>query len=378
MRASACRRLAWGGILLACSGTTPEETRFERATMGEIAEALTQALPLSLSAEQLDDPAQREVFQRALLTLAQQASRLESHGRSRAATFEYLSASLARDAEEALRRFELGRPDEARFLVQELVNDCVACHSRLPSEDAPLGEMLLSRVDVSRLAPEERVRLLVASRQFDDALAGYEALFRDPAIPPAKLDLEGHLTDYLVLSVRVKQDLKRPQAPLAALARRPDTAGYLRRDLQTWVASLHALEGYPLEGPPIPQARALLEASGLEGGPGIDRSGLVYQLVASGLLHRSLDTVGDSGPEAAEAYYLLGLAETRIRHSYWLSEAEAYLEAAVRADPRSQAARNAFALLEEETLAGYSGSGGVHLPDDVRTRLEELRELVGP
>ena len=84
-----------------------------------------------------------------------------------------------------------------------------------------------------------------------------------------------------------------------------------------------------------------------------------------------------SAAELAEAYYLLGLAETRVRHSSWLAEAEFQLETAIRTDPASPWAKRAFALLEEETLAGYSGSGGLHLPDDVRAKLDELRGLVG-
>ena len=40
--------------------------------------------------------------------------------------------------------------------------------------------------------------------------------------------------------------------------------------------------------------------------------------------------------------------------------------------PGSDWAKRAYVVLEEETLADYSGSGGVHMPPDVR---EELREL---
>ena len=44
--------------------------------------------------------------------------------------------------------------------------------------------------------------------------------------------------------------------------------------------------------------------------------------------------------------------------------------------PRSPHAEKAYALLEEYTVLGYSGSGGIHVPPDVQARLDELYALV--
>ena len=98
--------------------------------------------------------------------------------------------------------------------------------------------------------------------------------------------------------------------------------------------------------------------------------------MASGILYRFVNENPEPSPEVAEAYYLLGVSEARIRRSFWVSESEFYLETAIRMAPRAPFAPLAYALLEEETLAGYSGSSGVHLPADVLGNLEELRSLV--
>jgi hypothetical protein len=386
MRRSRSRALlaaiAAGALCAACSSRTPSATPpgapgFERETMGEIADALTHALPLSLHEDQLDDAARREAYGGALATLARGASRLEAHGRSREASFGYLSGSLARDAGEALRRFEAGRLAESQFFVRELVDDCVACHSRLPDpRSSALGAHLLRRARMDEIDPAERARLQVATRQFDAALDSFEALLRDPNVPPGKLDLEGELVDYLVVAIRVREDLRRPQVPLERFAARPDVPDYLEQDLAAWLDALRRLDRAPRSGALLPEARALLADAGAFEPGAIERRGLVQEIRASGLLHRFV-TGERSAAELAEAYYLLGLAETRVRHSSWLAEAEFQLETAVRSDPTSPWARRAFALLEQETLAGYSGSGGLHLPADVRAKLDELRALVG-
>jgi hypothetical protein len=369
------------GVALACSRPAPpradDRAAFAQQSMPVIADALTHALPLSLREDQLEDPSRREAYGAAVATLARDAAALEAHGRTREASFGYLSGSLARDASEALRRFEAGRTAESQFFVRELVNDCVACHARLPDPgSSALGARLLRRARMEEIEPSERARLQVATRQFDAALDTWEALLRDPTVPPGQLDLEGQLVDYLVVNIRVRGDLRRPRVPLEQLAARPDVPGYLAQDLAAWLGSLDRLARAPRSGALLAEARALVADARPDGGDRIDRGDLVQELLASSLLHRFVAEPGRSPSELAEAYYLLGLTETRVRHSAWLSEAEFYLETAIRTEPSSPWAARSFSLLEQETLAGYTGSGGLQLPDDVREHLDELRGLL--
>jgi hypothetical protein len=44
--------------------------------------------------------------------------------------------------------------------------------------------------------------------------------------------------------------------------------------------------------------------------------------------------------------------------------------------PETDVGREAYALLEEETLSGYTGSAGLQLPEDVEAHLRELRGLL--
>jgi hypothetical protein len=346
--------------------------------MQEIAAALRVALPLSLSEEKYEDPVNREKLLGALGSLAENASDLESHGAGRDASFGFLSRSLARDAREVHWRFQADRPDESRFLLGQLVDDCIACHSRLPSPRASsLGASLLADVDVGSLSPVERVRLEIATRQFDAALASCEQIFRGPLDEPLALDLEGLVRDYLVVAVRVKNDLVRPRAAFQELAARRDVAPHLREDLTRWVAAMEDLAARPPVGSDLEQARALVtEAERLDVVPA-DRGGLVHDVAASARLYRFLDATPAPSPEVAEAYYLLGKSDARIRRSFWLSESDFYLETAIRMAPRSELARSSYRILEEQTVVSYSGSSGENVPEPVLLHLEEMRRLSG-
>jgi hypothetical protein len=93
-------------------------------------------------------------------------------------------------------------------------------------------------------------------------------------------------------------------------------------------------------------------------------------------LHRYVASTLDLPERVGEAYYLLGVIESRIGRSFWASQAEFFLETAVRMGPKERYADAAFALLEEFLISGYTGSAGTDVPPDVVERLQKLDELM--
>lgn len=358
--------LGWGG----------QSEEPAAVAMPEIAAALRVALPLSLSAERFAAPENQAAIDHSLTALRDGAHELETHGRSLDESFAYLSRSLARDAEEIKRRYDAGRLDETRFLLGALVEDCVGCHSRLPSgADSRIGRTLFDSLDTTSLTPLEQARLEVATRQFEAALERYEDLLLAPESSPPQLDLEGVLDDYLTVAIRVRENLPRARSTLEAFAERPDLPSYLATLVQQWTDACEELAGAIGSAEPLAEAERVLDAAQVLGRYGRDRATLVHQLVASSLLLRYVAAHPEPSLDTAHAYFLLGVVELKSGRSFWLAEAESYLEAAIRTAPGSDWAKRAYVLLEEQTLASHSGSAGVHVPPDVRQRLRELREI---
>ena len=350
-----------------------------RATMQGLVDSLAFVLPLATSDARFSDPAQRAAIETALSSLAESGAALEAHARGSDPGFGFLSRSLARDTGEIRDRFAAGRPAEARFLLLELSDSCAACHSRLPDgRDHPVGRRLVDDPRVAALDLQERVRLEVATRSFDRALASYEALFADPARSPGDLDLGGDVEGYLEVVLRVKDDPLRARRTFEAFAKRPDLPAGLRANAATWVASLGALGERRPPGPPLAEARRLIgQAQDLSRYPD-DRAALVLYVAASSQLHRLLDGGRASRAEQAEACYLLGVVESRVGRSFWLSQTELYLERAIRLAPQKPFARDAYELLVEFDASSYGGAGGSEesVPPEVRARLDELAALI--
>lgn len=376
------KRLALVGMIIIFAGTWASaasaqvDSEAARKDMRGLYASLAVLLPLSVDDASFRDPARQTEIRAALDELARRAQHVGDHVAGDDRRVQFLARSLSRETQEARLRFDEGRFDSAQFLVHRLTDFCVACHTRLPSSgDSPLASGFMGDAALAALPPPERASIQVATRRFDDALSTYEALFASPVVPPAAL--LAPLYEYLRVSIRVKNDLERPRPVLRKLAARPDLWSNLRGDVEDWLSALDRHVADSQKQPSIRSARTKLEEAQSRMRFPTDRRGLVQQLLASAELHRYLEEhPGQTGPDMAEAYYLLGLIEARTHFDSLVSESNFYLETAIRLAPTDEIGRQAFELLEEQTVLGWTGSGGDHMPEAIRRHLEELRALV--
>jgi hypothetical protein len=221
------------------------------------------------------------------------------------------------------------------------------------------------------------MRLAVAARQFDTALASCETLFQSSDIPAAQIDLMAIFEDHLRIAIRVRHDFPRTIRTLEAFQIRPDVPRYLSQHLTAWIEALRALQTESRhKNELLTQARALIQQGQDRNRFLADRQGLVHFMLASSLLHRFVDSDAKTKPQLAEAYYLLDVTESYMPRTSWISDTDFYLETAVRTAPSSSFGQQAFAFLEEYLIMGYSGASGLLLPSDIQQRLDDLRALV--
>ena len=360
--------------LLAPGVSLASESERTRAQMTRIFEAMQPLLLFALDDESFAKSGNRAEIASALALLEESSADLAAHGRERGPSFAHLGAALASDAQEAHRRWNERDPETARFLVLQLTETCVACHSRLRSDrDSPLSQRFVDENTVRGLPLDQRALIQYATRQFSRALESYEALLADSRHHASDIDRMGHLDEYLEICIRVRHEPTRAVEVLKRFAERSDTSRVLRGQVSRWIEALKA------PGPPGDAGLGEIErmiAEARQPYPGTsDRDGLVDYLQAGALLHQQLEEGFVEPEERARALYLLGLIDTRIGRTFWLSQSETYLEASIRTAPSTNTAQRSYELLEEFLILGYTGSSGQNVPADVQQKLEELRAL---
>ena len=313
----------------------------------------------------------------SLRMLSANANRLEQHAEELGPAYDHVRRSLARDCRDAAERFHRREYVATQFVLMKLTENCVACHSRLPrGQEFDPGRDFVEDTRVESLAPEDRLRLEIATRQFDSAMGTCEQVLLSSETVPEYIAVTGIFEDYLKLAVRVEEGPNRSISTLRAFADRPDLSGYICNLAEVWIDALMWLERDRKGDSELDAARELIhEAQRLNRFPA-DRRGLVQLIEASSLLHGYLTPEPPDKLSVSEAYYLLGLAESHISRSYWVSETLFFLERSIRVAPKTVSAREAYDLLEAYTATAYTGSGGVTVPPDIRATLDELKRLM--
>jgi hypothetical protein len=357
---------------------TPTTEQVEtRSIMAGIFSSLTTVLPISMDTKEFSDPKNRDKILTELRKLRDSTTTLVDHTKKFEGSYGFIAKSMARDLRDIYTWYDKGSATEARYLLQQVSDNCVNCHMKLPDPGhAPKMDHFFKDVAITKLSPPEKARLQVALRQFDDALVTWEDMFRTWP-KSGELFAMDTLPEYLKVAIRVKGDGKRALASLDLLIKRGDLPKFMTREVQSWRASLLKLTPeLTKNGQELTRADKIIQNARKAMEYPMDRTGLVDYIVASGLLNRYMQDRGLKAEQTSEAYYLLGVTESLIGRSTWLTQTDYYLEASVRAAPKTKTAQKSFNALEQQLLMEYSGSGGTNIPDDVQSNLEELRTLI--
>lgn len=365
--------------MIACGESSEEqrarvEAEAMRSLMREIFASITIALPASVEPGEFRSSANRAIIAAALGELAKNAEQLERHSSEDGGAREYLAHSIARDSREVERAYTAEQYGRAAFLVQQIAEDCIGCHTRLPDDvDSPVAQGFVDETLFAELPLEPRAALQMATRRFDDARLTLEQLIASDEHPALLLDA---LTDYLVVNLRVKRDFERPVPVLLAFAKREDAWPTLRRAAEGWAAALPELAPLVAADPELATALRILQQGRALSPVERDHLPLVHWVAASSVLERFIDR-GDADPaDLGYAYYLLGLIEARIGRQYWVTPAPFLLETSIRLAPGEPFTEEAFAILETRLRAASEEQEFDELPPEDAQRLRELRGLI--
>jgi len=345
-------------------------------------DALSYLLPLSLAGQGGDAKTNFSLLEEKLKQLVESSDRLDEHAKGRDAEFKSIARSFDATVKQVDQAFRNERPQDALFLLMDLTQNCVACHSRLPSAASfPFGQRLMARINVDTMDRRDVAQLYVATRQFDGALKILEEVVVDNDVTPIDLDIDGTLVDFIDISISVKRDFVPIRTMLDKLQVRPDLPFYMNRHAEAWRKSMDSLEEEMSATPSVARARELFnKATHMSAAPA-GRERIVHDLLAASMLRRLVDqrgvTTGIPNELLAEAYYLLSIIELRtINPNPTVPQMEFLLEAAIRSDPDGLFAKRAYALLEEYSYFSYEGVPWFGT-DEPMIKMGELRSMIG-
>ncbi len=296
-------------------------------------------------------------------------------------TVRILSDRFQAESQRAFSALKSGNRAYARGILNQISSYCIACHTR--NQSGPSFAVLPLEPLSKGLTPIEQGRFLAATRQYDRALDLFQKIVNDPQGPvQSPLEWEQALRYGLSIAVRVKKDPEAAQALVERVLGAKNAPFFLKQDATQWKASiLKWKEEIPKralteEGLYTEAVGLLAQASQAQKYP-MDHGADVLYLRASAVIHELLQTAPE-GRKTPEALLMAGMCYDVLRPLNMEDIHEVYYEACIKKSPHTALSETCYRRYEQSTYAGYTGSGGFFLPEDVKEKLRTLEALAHP
>ncbi len=278
------------------------------------------------------------------------------------------------------RVFRLGSKTYARWKLASTVSVCMSCHAQMPTANRSFGEFGNFKIFSSEF---DQAEFLFATRAFDKAFDLYNKII--DGYPKNKFrpeQVETALERQLAYFSRIKRNPVEAIARMKAHQNNKELPEYLRRNIAAWISQFEGWDKQAIFDPKtatdaqvIEFAKKNIEEKWTSKMMEASNPNLVTFLRVSGILFEYLQMHPQS-KAVPEILYWLSICDRSINNTFFFSLADLYLRECIVKHPAHPAAKKCYKEYESETILGYSGSSGTHLPAEVREDLNQLKKLV--
>ncbi len=341
--------------------------------MQNLTHHLSELLPLLTDPKSSSDAEKKKFFEAKITELKTIAHEINEStpAPDQDPTLKLIGKRFEDNLKLSLESFNTGHIEFSRTILKNALAQCVQCHTRLEVGPALAQPQFLN--SLQKVAIVEKVQFLIASRFFDDALKEITfAIDNDPDLSIVawqKLVQMG-----LIINARFKYDPKLSLQFIKHLEQNKSIPFFIKRNLPYWKSSLNEWKRNTKLAVNLKSAQTIISRADAAQKSSRSEGGTIDYLRASGLLHHFLAKTQLPSTKA-DALFQLGLIYENIGEIGAWSMNEDYYELCIRTQPHTDIAKKCFDRFKESTIAGFSGTGGLHIPEDVQKRMTELRAI---
>lgn len=365
------------------TGTSTDEASKDgsKEVKSSMAAFLTQVIELKkylVSEKEFRDPKNQVAIASHLKELVKEVKATRHSAMLNQENFKFSRHVLDQHVIDTERVFNQGDKSYARWMMNSTLNICMECHTQTRTENYPFKALQ----DVTGFRSDfDRAEFLFAIRDFEKANPIYERLIEKyPKSSIDVLSLETALKRQVAYYARVKRDLPAGRALLKGFLKNKNLPKVLQANIKVWMAEFQRWEKLKLPDPvkaTTPEILAFAEKN-LKVEPPPERllssdPRLISDLVISGILFEHLKTHLQAD-QTADLLYWIAVCDREVNNTFFYSLADLYLRECMTKYPEKPIAAKCFTEYENNTILGYTGSSGTHVPPEVR---EDLRQLKG-
>lgn len=346
-------------------------------TMHKLFSNMQDLLPYMTDEAKFVDPKNEKIIGDKLKESAQLIKTAKHAAQINSPTLKISREVLENHFSEIDRIFRMGNKSFARWQLNSTVPICMSCHTQSPSASRHWD---LAELTKGTLHEFDKAELLFMGRDFDSALKLYDSIINGyPENKVTIMNVEKAFERKVVIFSRVRRDfqagIKSLQDNLKANKNLPE---YLVKNVNAWVGlfRIQLREGFPN---PLTSNDAAIkkyvktELKNNLWDDMIDASNprLVKNLTVSGVLYEYLNTHPKTKIKA-DILYWLAVMDKQLQDTLFYSLSDLYLKQCMSEFPKDPVAKKCFEQYKQNMIMSYSGSSGIHLPDDLKQELKDL------
>ena len=293
--------------------------------------------------------------------------------------FKFSRQVLQDQLNDVERLFRLGNKPYARWKLASTMTVCMSCHTQLPSVSRSFGEFTNEKVFASAF---DQAEFLFVARVFDKSFELFDSVVEGyPKNELTATQVQTALERQLAYLSRVKRDPKLGLATMKKHLKNTKLPPFVTKNLKAWILQFEGWNSQKMPDPATASEQMVLNFARKNVGTSgkIMEAGhpnLVNYLRVSGVLFEYLQR-NPRSKATAEVLYWLAVCDRSINNTFFFSLADLYLKECMTQHPTDPFAKKCYKEYEDETIFGYTGSSGTHMPKEIQDELDHLKEVVG-
>lgn len=330
-----------------------------------------------LNKDEFVDKKNEKTIASDLKIFREETEKLKKEKFSKSDDMKFLAKQLAEDLSEAEVSFRNGFKDYSYWVLKSSFNSCFNCHTQKNLSNTEFKLTATSHNNDNGYATAD---FLFIIRNYPDALKIFEKIITDyPKNKATTEQIDNSLKKVLFYSIRVSKNEQETINLFNTFLKNKSLPDRIKEDITAWKNYLNIKKYRLIEPPSILNQKALEkfieDRKSISDSYAFPSQRYIVDLETNHYLFTLLEKNKDKDLKPWILYYSADV-EKDHRSSMFDMTVDRYLKECIERYSQSPAAKKCFSLYKELQTAGFTGSRGTDIPEDIQKQLKKYEVLI--
>lgn len=346
-----------------------------RKNMLKLAKNMEEIFPHVYDQESFTSAYHKKFLQKKLKQTQELIKSLKPHFDVRSKAYQVNYSHILEHVDLTVNVFNQGHLEFARNTLKALPSLCISCHT----QDAK-AKKIFHNVSRKKFPTDlAYAEFNFMTRNFSIAKKYYDKYIYDHMKTGNYNTVADALKNKVLLQSILLKNPKKLQQELKEMKKVKNILPMLRNDIMEFQEGVQSLkiQKMPEDFSVLKKivTDSLKETNGGTSSYFLSRRAAPTIMQSRQLLYEYLNSKANKD-EIPQILLMLAQTDKKLNFNLFYGLSDLYLKSCIKKFPKSSVAGECYKQYKEQIEFGFTGSGGVHLPDDVKEELEKMKKLM--